>query len=89
MNNPKLRNASPLVVSPRDACVMLDIGPTKLWALINSGEVESYLDGSRRKIIVASIQRYVERLRAQVAAVDALPKKTVGSLRFNRKLGGN
>ena len=46
---------------------MLDIGPTKLWELINAGEVESYLDGPRRKIIIASIRQYVERRRGKPA----------------------
>ena len=54
-------SVEPLVVSPKTACVMLDIGPTKLWGLINAGELESFLDGARRKITTRSIKaRYLD-----------------------------
>lgn len=56
---------------------MLDCGPTKLWELINAHQIESFLDGSRRIIVVASIQRYIERLRNVGGAADGLPKKAV------------
>ena len=46
-------------------CGMSDVGPTKGYELINSGEVESYLDGSARMIVVASIEAYVYRQRAK------------------------
>jgi hypothetical protein len=55
-----------LVVSPRRARHMLDIGNTRLYELLNAGELESYLDGRSRKIIVQSIYRYVTRCRQKV-----------------------
>ena len=52
-------------VSPRTACVMLDVGITRLYELIAAGEVDSYLDGRARKITVASIDRRIARLLAE------------------------
>jgi excisionase family DNA binding protein len=49
----------PLVVSPRDACTLLGIGNTRLYAILKSGELESYHDGSARRITLASIQKYI------------------------------
>jgi hypothetical protein len=52
----------PLVVRPRDARRMLGgCGNERLWALINSGQLKSFLDGRARRISVASIKEYVER----------------------------
>jgi hypothetical protein len=52
-----------LVVSPRRARRILDVGNTRLYELLNEKKLDSYLDGRSRKISVASIRRYVaERL---------------------------
>jgi excisionase family DNA binding protein len=51
-----------LAVSPKDACRVLDVGLTKLYELLNDGELESYLEGRRRKITTASIRARVRRL---------------------------
>jgi hypothetical protein len=48
-----------LVVSPRLARHMLDCGNTRLYELLNSKALESYLDGRSRKITVDSIRRYI------------------------------
>ena len=40
------------------------ISPTRLYELIEAGEIESYLEGGRRRIIVASYLRYVQRQAA-------------------------
>lgn len=50
-----------LVVSPRRAAQMLDCGRTRLYELIESRELTSFLDGRSRKITVASIHQYVQR----------------------------
>jgi excisionase family DNA binding protein len=55
----------PLVVSPKEACRLLSCGPTKLYELIEAGEVESYLDGRSRKITMDSIRRRVKRCLGQ------------------------
>ncbi len=57
-----------LVVSPRRTAVLLDCGVTRVYELINRGELESYKDGAARKIVVASIRGYVERQLARSPA---------------------
>jgi hypothetical protein len=51
-----------LVTSPRRAAALLDCGVTRVYELINSGELESYLDGASRKITIRSIRARIERL---------------------------
>jgi hypothetical protein len=51
----------PLVVSTKNAQEIMGIKASKLWDLIKSGEIESYLDGSRRMITMASIRAYITR----------------------------
>jgi hypothetical protein len=50
-----------LVVSPRRAQQMLDIGHSRLYELLSGGELQSFEDGKRRKIVVASIRDFVAR----------------------------
>jgi excisionase family DNA binding protein len=54
----------PFGVSPRKACVLLDIGNTRLYQLIGNGELESYKEGKARRITMASIRQRVSRLVA-------------------------
>ncbi len=56
-----------LVVSPRRAAVFLDCGITRVYELLNSGQLQSFKDGAARKIVVASIRDYVARKLAQAA----------------------
>jgi hypothetical protein len=53
--------SQPLVVNPKAACRMLDCGTTRLYALLGTGQLESFRDGRSRKITLASIHRYVSR----------------------------
>jgi len=64
-----------LVVSPRRARYMLDCGNTRLYELLNSNELESYLDGRSRKVTVASIHRYIARRLAAVGPALASPHR--------------
>jgi hypothetical protein len=43
---------------------MLDIGKTKLYELIGTGELETIHIGRRTLVLQASIEAFVERLRA-------------------------
>jgi hypothetical protein len=43
-------------------------GRAKTYELINSGELESYLDGSSRKVLWSSIHAYIRRRLADEAA---------------------
>lgn len=58
----------PLAVSPRQACLLLGVGNTRLYQLIENGELQSYLDGRARRITVESIRRRVARLLAAAGA---------------------
>jgi excisionase family DNA binding protein len=50
-----------LVTSVEGACILLDEGKDGIYDLVRSGELESYLDGKRRRITMASIRKRVER----------------------------
>jgi hypothetical protein len=63
------RAVEPLLVSPRDAWRMLGCGNTHGYALLNAGELDSFLDGSSRKITVASIHHYIARKLAPAGAI--------------------
>lgn len=47
-----------LALSPKKTAIALDCGLTHVYALINAGKLDSYLDGHARKITVESIRRY-------------------------------
>jgi hypothetical protein len=55
----------PMAVGPKTAGHLLDLGLTKIYDLINSGELEAYWDGTARKITTRSIRARIERLLAQ------------------------
>jgi excisionase family DNA binding protein len=57
----------PLAVSPRQACLLLGIGNTRLYLLIANGELVSYREGRARRITMQSIRARVARLAAAVA----------------------
>lgn len=63
-----------LVVSPRRARHMLDCGNTRLYELVSSKELESYLDGRSRKITVASIRRLIALRLALTGDKSTEPK---------------
>jgi hypothetical protein len=55
------KDPEPLLVRPRTAWRMLGCGNTRGYALLASGDLESFLDGRARKITIASIRAYVAR----------------------------
>jgi len=56
-----------LVVSPKKGALILDVGLTRIYELINSGEIESFRAGKSRKIVLESLKAYVARqLAAEV-----------------------
>jgi excisionase family DNA binding protein len=59
---------TPLVVPPRDACRLLSIGMSRLYDLMRSGELSSYLDGRSRRITMKAIHEYVARRVADAEA---------------------
>ncbi len=59
----------PLGIAPHLAKEVIGCGTTKLYELINSGELSSYMIGRSRRITTDSIRAYVERqINAQEAA---------------------
>jgi len=51
----------PLVVRPATAWKLLGCANTFGYALLERGELDSYLDGGARKITVESIHRYIAK----------------------------
>jgi excisionase family DNA binding protein len=58
-----------LVVSPKRACALLDCSRPTLYGMINSRELESYKDGTSRKITVRSIKQRIERKLAEASSM--------------------
>jgi excisionase family DNA binding protein len=56
------RPMEPLAVSPRQACLLLGIGNTRLYELIRDRELVTYHEGRARRITMASIHARVARL---------------------------
>jgi len=74
-----LSNDERIVVSPRRARHMLDFGNTRLYELLKNQELDSYLDGRSRKILVVSINRYIaRRLAAEREATAPQPRSRRG-----------
>ncbi len=51
----------PLAVKPRAAAAMLSTGLTRIYELLNAGELVSYHDGRSRLITTESLRNYVTR----------------------------
>jgi hypothetical protein len=56
-----------LVATPNQTMAYIGIGREKLYQLINAGELESYTEGSSRKILWPSIHALVKRRLAAEA----------------------
>jgi hypothetical protein len=56
---------------------MLDCGNTRLYELLKTEELESYLDGRSRKILVASIHRHIAQgvSAAKAAKAERAPSR--------------
>jgi hypothetical protein len=69
--------SQPLVVNPKGACRMLDCGTTRLYALLGTGQLESFCDGRSRKITLASIHRYIARKLSEIdgAGFECSPRR--------------
>ena len=70
--NPSPSDILPLVVKPKEARRMLACGQTRLYELIAAHELDSFADGRSRKIVVASIHRYIAKRLAAVTNVRKL-----------------
>jgi len=63
-----------LLVRPRRACHLLDCGITRLYELLEQGELESFLDGRSRKITIDSIHRYIAKRLAVANKKNPVPR---------------
>jgi len=68
----------PLVVKPRQAELMLSCSHKRLYELLAAGELQSFRDGSSRKIVVESIREYIARGLAASAASSPKARKAAG-----------
>jgi hypothetical protein len=50
-----------IVCSPEEGMRAINKRRTSFYEIVATGEIESYLDGSRRQIVVASLVAYVQK----------------------------
>jgi excisionase family DNA binding protein len=79
-------------VSPRQTCLLLNIGNTRLYELIRNGELDTYREGRARRITMESIRHRVERLLTDAGSADvdieaASPRRR-GRQRRNSNISG-
>ena len=67
-DDPQLGPNGSFVASPNEAMTYLGIGREKLYQLLNDNELESYREGTARKITWPSIRALVKRRLAAEAA---------------------
>lgn len=61
----RMTESEKLLVSSEEAGVMLSIGRSGVWLLMQSGELESIKIGKRRLIPVAALHDYVTKKREE------------------------
>jgi hypothetical protein len=71
-----------LAVPPKVAGQMLGVGLTFIYALLKRGELQSFLDGGVRRVLVSSITDYIAR---KVAAGEPAKRSRPGSTGRPRK----
>jgi hypothetical protein len=65
----------PLAVRPREAWRLLSCSNSYGYELLAAGELDSFSDGSARKITVASIKSYIARRLAKADKIRKSPAK--------------
>jgi excisionase family DNA binding protein len=63
-----LMESKPILVSVADAAQMLSIGRTAAWELVRKRKIKSVKIGRTRRVPIAAIQDYIERLMDEDAA---------------------
>ena len=53
--------APPLAVPTKEASRLLSLSMSRLYELLRNGELQSYEDGGSRRVVMTSIQEYVDR----------------------------
>ena len=54
-------NVRPLVAGMTKTKTLLEAGTDQIYDLIKTGELDSYLEGNRRKITMESIERLIQK----------------------------
>jgi excisionase family DNA binding protein len=60
--------AAPLLLRPEQVARLLNVGRSKVFDLIRSGELRSVKSGGSRRISATALREYVDRLEAEEAA---------------------
>ena len=55
----------PRITDVDGGCRRANMGKDRFYQLLHSGEIESYLDGRSRKVLIASIDAYIDRQIAE------------------------
>jgi excisionase family DNA binding protein len=63
-----MTDQSPLLLSPERVSERLDMGRTKVYQLIATGELESVKIGRSRRVPADAVHTFIGRLREQVAS---------------------
>jgi excisionase family DNA binding protein len=71
----------PLSISPRQACLLLNVGNTRLYQLIREGELTTYHEGRARRITMESVRARVSRLTGGTGNSNNPPPRPRGRLR--------
>ena len=78
----------PLLVDANRAMVMLSVGRTTFYNLVNAGELDTFLIGKARRITVASIRSYIQRKLNTEWRIDCNKQpQSHGSPRAHRHVG--
>jgi len=56
-------NATPKLMSVPEAATVIRVGRSKMWQLVWGGEVESVFVGRQRRVVAASLDKYIAGLR--------------------------
>ena len=60
---PDIATTPKLLLSVQEAAYALGCGRTKLYALLDAGEIPSFKVGPLRRVPLAALERYVERMQ--------------------------
>jgi excisionase family DNA binding protein len=56
---------APRITDVDGGCKRANICKDRFYELLHTGEIESYLDGRSRKVVLASVDAYIDRQIAQ------------------------
>jgi excisionase family DNA binding protein len=76
--------APPLAVPTKEASRLLSLSMSRLYELLRSGALQSYVDGYSRRVTIASIQEYVDRRLSLTA-----PRVAADCARSHRRSRGS